>query len=100
MQIFQEISLSIFILDKIEIINSGEIPSDIITGKNKIQEHHSVLRNPTIAHMFYLRGKIEKLGRGLSLIKSRFDELKLKAPEWTTQSGQDNPHSLWYLKTY
>lgn len=81
-----DITINIY-SDKIEIINSGEIPSDIITGKNKIQEHHSVLRNPTIAHMFYLRGKIEKLGRGLSLIKSRFDELKLKAPEWTTQSG-------------
>jgi ATP-dependent DNA helicase RecG len=58
--------------DKMEIINSGEIPPDIISGKNKIKEHHSVLRNPTIAHMFYLRGKIEKLGRGLSLIKDRF----------------------------
>lgn len=81
-----DITINIY-ADKIEIINSGEIPSDIITGKNKIQEHHSVLRNPTIAHMFYLRGKIEKLGRGLSLIKTRFDELKLKSPEWTTQSG-------------
>ena len=60
--------------DKIEIINSGEIPSDIITKKNKIESHHSVLRNPTIAHMFFLRGKMEKLGRGLSLIKKQFDE--------------------------
>lgn len=73
--------------DKIEIINSGEIPSDIIRGKNKIESHHSVLRNPTIAHMFFLRGKMEKLGRGLSLIKKQFDELGLKSPEWTFQSG-------------
>lgn len=73
--------------DKIEIINSGEIPPDIISGKNKIKEHHSVLRNPTIAHMFYLRGKIEKLGRGLSLIKNRFIEYGLKVPEWTSQNG-------------
>jgi ATP-dependent DNA helicase RecG len=73
--------------DKIEIINSGEIPSDIITKKNKIESHHSVLRNPTIAHMFFLRGKMEKLGRGLSLIKKQFDELGLKSPEWTFQSG-------------
>lgn len=73
--------------DKIEIINSGEIPADIISGKNKIKEHHSVLRNPTIAHMFYLRGKIEKLGRGLSLIKNRFIEYGLRVPEWTSQSG-------------
>lgn len=73
--------------NKIEIINSGEIPSDIITKKNKIESHHSVLRNPSIAHMFFLRGKMEKLGRGLSLIKKQFDELGLKSPEWTFQSG-------------
>jgi len=73
--------------DKIEIINSGEIPSDIIKRKNKIESHHSVLRNPMIAHMFFLTGKMEKLGRGLSLIKKQFDELGLKSPEWTFQSG-------------
>ena len=81
-----DITINIY-SDKIEIINSGEIPADIISGKNKIKEHHSVLRNPTIAHMFYLRGKIEKLGRGLSLIKSKFTEFGLRMPEWTTQSG-------------
>lgn len=73
--------------DKIEIINSGEIPSDILTKKNRIEAHHSVLRNPTIAHMFFLRGKMEKLGRGLSLIKKQFEEFGLKSPEWTFQSG-------------
>ncbi len=73
--------------DKIEIINSGEIPPDIIKGKSTIEAHHSVLRNPTIAHMFYLRGKMEKLGRGLSLIKERFVNLGLQTPEWSTQSG-------------
>jgi ATP-dependent DNA helicase RecG len=73
--------------DKIEIINSSEIPSDIITKKNKIGPHHSVLRNPTIAHVFFLRGKMEKLEPGLSLIKKQFDELGLKSPAWTFQSG-------------
>lgn len=73
--------------DKIEIINSGEIPPDIIKGKSTIAAHHSVLRNPTIAHMFYLRGKMEKLGRGLALIKERFVDLGLQTPEWSTQSG-------------
>ncbi|NVN95222.1 MAG: putative DNA binding domain-containing protein [Bacteroidetes bacterium] len=81
-----DISINIY-PDKMEIINSGEIPPDIISGKNIIKEHHSVFRNPTIAHMFYLRGKIEKLGRGLSLIKDRFAENGLKTPEWTSQSG-------------
>ena len=31
--------------------------------------------------------KIEKLGRGLSLIKNKFTEFGLRMPEWTTQSG-------------
>lgn len=81
-----DITINIY-SDKIEIINSGEIPSDIITGKSTIEAHHSVLRNPMIAHMFYLRGKMEKLGRGLSLIKERFVNLGLQTPEWSTQNG-------------
>lgn len=81
-----DITINIY-LDKIEIINSGEIPPDILKGKSTIRSHHSVLRNPTIAHMFYLRGKMEKLGRGLALIKERFKERELPTPEWTTQSG-------------
>lgn len=81
-----DITINIF-REKIEVINSGEIPADILSGKNIIKAHHSVLRNPTIAHMFYLRGKMEKLGRGLALIKERFNERELPAPEWTTQSG-------------
>lgn len=81
-----EITINIY-NDKIEIINSGEIPDDIITGKSKIKPHHSVLRNPTIAHMFYLRGKMEKLGRGLTLISDRFVEYGYRKPEWTLQSG-------------
>lgn len=81
-----EITINIY-RDKIEIINSGEIPDDIITGKTKIKPHHSVLRNPAIAHMFYLRGKMEKLGRGLTLISERFVEYGYRKPEWTFQSG-------------
>ncbi len=81
-----EITINIY-QEKMEIINSGEIPSDIVSNKNRIVPHHSVLRNPTIAHMFYLRGKMEKLGRGLSLIKDRFEKQGLRTPEWTSQSG-------------
>jgi ATP-dependent DNA helicase RecG len=73
--------------NKMEIINSGEIPEDIIKNKTTIKPHHSVLRNPTIAHMFYLRGKMEKLGRGLTLIRDEFVKAGYKKPEWTFQSG-------------
>lgn len=81
-----EITINIY-PNKIEIINSGEIPNDIIEGKNKIKPHHSVLRNPSIAHMFFIRGKMEKVGRGLSLIYERFVDLGYRKPEWTSQSG-------------
>lgn len=81
-----EITINIF-SDRMEIINSGEIPGNIVTRKNQIGPHHSILRNPTIAHMFYLRGKMEKLGRGLDLILHRFAQAGLKKPEWTFNSG-------------
>lgn len=81
-----EITINIY-PEKIEIINSGEIPSEILSGHSRITGHHSVLRNPIIAHMFYLRGKMEKLGRGLALIIERFKERQLPPPQWTIKSG-------------
>ena len=81
-----EITINIY-PSKIEIINSGEIPEDIIKGKNNIRPHHSVLRNPSIAHMFFIRGKMEKIGRGLTLIYKRFVEMGYRKPEWSSQSG-------------
>lgn len=80
-----DITINIY-RDNVEIINSGEIPSNIIKD-NKINPHHSVLRNPTIAHMFYLRGNMEKIGRGLSLIKKQFNDEGYKTPEWTSENG-------------
>lgn len=80
-----DITINIY-SSKIEIINSGEIPTGIIDNK-VIKPHHSILRNPAIAHMFYLRGKMEKLGRGLTLIKERFKERGLQDPEWTFLNG-------------
>jgi len=81
-----EITINIY-QDNMEIINSGEIPPDIIIGKNKIKPHHSIFRNPSVAHVFWLRKKMEKEGRGLSLIKQRFEEYGLKLPEWSSKNG-------------
>ena len=81
-----DITINIY-LDKIEIINSGEIPSNIISKDNKILPHHSILRNPSIAHMFYLRDKMEKKGRGLSLIKNEFIEEGYRSPIWKSENG-------------
>lgn len=80
-----DITINIY-SDNVEIINSGEMPSNIIKD-NIINPHHSVLRNPTIGHMFYLRGNMEKIGRGLSLIKKQFNEEGYKTPEWISENG-------------
>lgn len=106
-----EVTINIY-SDKIVIINSGEIPEGIVLKKNIISEHHSVLRNPTIAQIFYLRGKIEMIGRGLVLIKKLFNEFGLREPEWESRLGYTtltlfgvpkslniNERMLRYLKT-
>ncbi|MEA3447188.1 MAG: ATP-binding protein [Bacteroidota bacterium] len=81
-----EVSINIY-RDRIEITNSGEIPEGILKNKNSFEIYHAVFRNPMIAHMFFLRGKMEKKGRGLLLIKNRCTEYGLKAPAWVTQNG-------------
>lgn len=71
----------------IEIINSGEIPPNIVNNKSQILPHHSIFRNPTIGHIFYLRGKMEKRGRGLGLIKDELIEKGYRSPEWLCENG-------------
>lgn len=49
--------------DRVNITNMGSLPGGIqLNQLTKV--HPSVPRNPTIAHVFYLCGKIEKWGRG------------------------------------
>ncbi|MCX6249395.1 MAG: putative DNA binding domain-containing protein [Bacteroidetes bacterium] len=81
-----EVTINIY-RDKIDITNSGEIPEGILKSKNSFEIYHAVFRNPMIAQMFFLRGKMDKKGRGLLLIKNRFLEFGLKAPEWISQNG-------------
>lgn len=81
-----EVSINIY-HDKIEITNSGEIPEGILKSKNSFEIYHAIFRNPMIAQMFFLRGFMEKKGRGLLLIRNRFAEYGLKAPEWIAQNG-------------
>ncbi len=73
--------------DCMEIINPGEMPDSLVVMKSQVQPHHSILRNPTIAHMFFLRQKMEKVGRGLSLIYDELTKNGKRAPEWTSENG-------------
>lgn len=71
--------------DKIEISNSGELAySDSELKKN----HLSIPPNPDIARIFYIRGMIERTGRGTTLIYKELTSLDYKAPKWLSQKGK------------
>ena len=72
--------------DKIEIINSGELPGSLKEIDLK-KSHRSIPPNPGITHIVYLCGLIEKVGRGTVLINEQFEELGLKLPHWISKNG-------------
>lgn len=65
-----------------EIRNSGGLPNGI-TVESLARGNLSVLRNPDIANVLYLRGMMEKLGRGSLLILRECKEHGLPPPEWS-----------------
>jgi ATP-dependent DNA helicase RecG len=69
---------------RLEIWNSGPFP-DGITPETVAQGHISILRNPDIAHVLYLRGMMEKLARGGVLIRSACAEQNLPPPQWRSE---------------
>jgi len=75
-------NISVFIYPKrLEIINSGGFPEGV-TAENMKTGHLSVLRNPDIAHVLYLRDLMEKLGRGSILIHNELKNKGLPPPQW------------------
>lgn len=68
---------------RLEIWNSGGLPEGV-TVANLIKGHISVLRNPDIAHALYIRGRMEKVGRGSVLMLDQCRERGLPAPIWTS----------------
>jgi len=82
------VSLAIYD-DRLEIWSDGTLPFDLKPEDLK-REHPSRPRNPLIAQVFYLRGMIERWGRGTQKIV----ELCVKAghpePEFGEQAG-----SVW-----
>lgn len=79
------VSLAIYD-DRLEIWSDGTLPFDLKPEDLK-REHSSRPRNPLIAQVFYLRGMIERWGRGTQKIV----ELCVKAghpePEFGEQAG-------------
>ena len=70
---------------RLEIWNSGGLP-DGVTVDTLQKGQLSVLRNPDLAHVLYLRGFMERLGRGSVLILKACLELGLPAPQWTSDT--------------
>lgn len=71
---------------KVEIWNSGRLPKGI-TPTTLTQKHESVLVNPDIAQVFYIRRLMEKVGRGTQLIVRKSEELGAPPPEWRNEAA-------------
>jgi ATP-dependent DNA helicase RecG len=67
--------------DRIEIWNSGHFPEGLLPSDLK-KNHPSLPTNPDIAHVFYLRGLMERIGRGGQLIVHACLKHSLPAPKW------------------
>jgi len=69
--------------NKIKIWNSGSFPNGM--NEEKIKKGHiSILRNPDIAHILYIRNYMEKLGRGSVVIQEACKDYGLPEPKWTS----------------
>lgn len=80
-------SLSINIYpDKLVISSFGSLPKGI-SIKSLSEDHMSIPVNPTIAHVFFLRKWIEKIGIGTVKMIANCNDLGYKAPTW---SHKDN----------
>lgn len=67
--------------DRLEINSYGSLPEGIsVTSLS--EDHLSIPVNPAIAHIFFLRNWIEKIGIGTVKMIANCEELGFKAPQW------------------
>lgn len=72
--------------DRLEIVNSGELPAGISIDDLK-REHLSILRNPDIANAFYTIKYIEMAGSGTLRILSECRKAHCDTPIWSSENG-------------
>lgn len=65
----------------LEISNPGGLPNDLKPADLK-KDHPSLPRNPDIAHICYLHGLIEKVGRGTQRIVEVCRAARARDPKW------------------
>lgn len=66
---------------RIEIWNSGHFPEGLKPG-DITRNHPSLPTNPDMAHVLYLRGLMERIGRGGQLIINSCRNYGLPSPKW------------------
>lgn len=72
--------------DKFVVSNSGKLPDDIKVRDLK-RNHDSHPVNPDIAHIVFLNGLIDKLGRGTIRVIEECKDAGLRVPEWKETSN-------------
>lgn len=72
--------------NSIEVWNSGALPSGMTIDDLK-RGHHSRPHNPDIAHVFFLRGFVERIGSGAERMIKLCRSAGLPDPEWSQDSG-------------
>jgi ATP-dependent DNA helicase RecG len=75
-----------FYPDRLEITNYGVLPGDLTLADLKIN-HLSLPRNPDIAQICFLRGWIEKIGRGTLKIIDDCKDKGIAIPHWQIAGG-------------
>lgn len=77
--------ISIF-SDRTEISNYGSLPEGITVADLK-KEHPSILRNPDIANICFVRQYIEMVGSGIIRILSECKKNGFKTPKWSDKNN-------------
>ena len=72
--------------DKLQINSFGKLPKGV-SVKSLSEDHLSIPGNPDIAHIFFLRGWIEKIGIGTVKMIAHCKELGFKTPIWKVKGN-------------
>jgi len=70
---------------RLEIWNAGNLPFPLKPGDLK-KNHSSIPVNPDIVHVLYIRGYMNRIGRGTQKIVNLCREYELKSPAWRDDS--------------
>jgi len=71
---------------RIEIWNTGRLP-DGLKPEDLSRTHPSILVNPDIAHAFFMRGLMDKVGRGGQRLAEECRRIGAQPPEWRQVQG-------------